>query len=176
MSFQPQFPSTESHHTPGSFRAFEFKTPTPISPTTDISAKGEIFPPSSISQQITISPTSTTESPITENESTVMSTTVESASTQTFHRETSRGYKESPMAHLMLQYRESGDDDISTCQQATNFSSKRTLFNNEIVELNRPQRSYALLPSLLKEVSQVVGSLQVFLERTSTLIPEQHFF
>jgi len=80
------------------------------------------------------------------------------------------------MAHLMLQYRESGDDDISTCQQATNFSSKRTLFNNEIVELNRPQRSYALLPSLLKEVSQVVGSLQVFLERTSTLIPEQHFF
>ena len=96
LSFQPQFPSSESHYTPNSFQAFEFKTPAPILPMTDISAKGEILPSSSISQQPSISSTSTTESLISENDLVIMSTTVESTSTQTFCLETSRDMKDPP--------------------------------------------------------------------------------
>lgn len=73
----------------------------------------------------------------------------------------------------MLQYKESSDEDISTYQRAINLSAKKSLLSNEIVELKGPQRSYALHPSLLEDVTQVVGELQIFLERTSALIPER---
>ena len=76
----------------------------------------------------------------------------------------------------MSQYKESSDDDISTYQRATNLSSKNSLLQSEIVERRGEQRSYALHPSLLEEVSQVVGELQIFLERTSALIPERNSF
>ena len=77
------------------------------------------------------------------------------------------------MAQLILQYKESSDEDISTYQRAVNLSAKKSLLANEIVELQGSQRSYALQPSLLGDVTQVVGELQIFLERTSALIPER---
>lgn len=72
----------------------------------------------------------------------------------------------------MLQYKESSDNDISMYQRATNLSSKHSLLQSKIVEHRGEQKSYALHPSLLEEVSQVVCELQIFLERTSALIPE----
>ncbi|EDR09525.1 uncharacterized protein LACBIDRAFT_325943 [Laccaria bicolor S238N-H82] len=108
-SFQPQFPSSETHHTPSS----------------------------------------------------------------TFHPETSNGFKGSPMARLILQYKESSDEDISTHQRAVNLSVKKSLLMSEIVESKGSQRSYTLHPTLLKDITQVVGELQIFLERTSALIPER---
>ena len=174
-SFQPQFPSPESHYAP-SYRAFEFKTPAPISPTTDISAKGEILSSTSISQQLSIASTTAIDSAPIEDDIPDMSTMVESSSTQSFRPETGKGYEGSPMARLMLQYKESSDEEISTCQRAANLSTKKSLFKNEIVELKRGQRGYALHPSLLREVSQVVSELQTFLERTSALIPERTSF
>jgi len=172
---QPQFPSPESHYT-GSYQAFEFKTPAPISPTTDISAQGEILPSSSISQQIHNSSTPIIDSLPTEDGTSDMNITIKSTLTQTFRPETSRGYKGSPMARLLLQYKESSNNDISMYQRAINLSSKNSLLQSEIVEHRGVQRSYALQPSLLEEVSQVVSELQIFLERTSTLIPEQSSF
>ena len=77
------------------------------------------------------------------------------------------------MARLIAQYKASSDDDVSTYQRAVNLSSKKSLLRNEIVENRGSQKSYALHASLLGEVSQVVNELQVFLERTSTLIPER---
>ena len=172
-SFQPQFPSQESHYTPSSYRAFEFKTPAPISPTTDINAQGEILPPSSTSLQISAVSTPTIESVLTDSNTIDMSTTAETTSTQTFRPETGRGFEGSPMARLILQYKESSDEDISTYQRVVNLSAKKSLLANEIVELQGSQRSYALQPSLLEDVTQVVGELQIFLERTSALIPER---
>ena len=172
LSFLPQSSSPETRYTPGSYRAFEFKTPAPISPTTDINAKGEILPPSSISQKLGATPTPTLEPSLPVNDTSDMSSTIESTSTQTFRPETDRGYEGSPMARLIAQYKASSDDDVSTYQRAVNLSSKKSLLRNEIVENRGSQKSYALHASLLGEVSQVVNELQVFLERTSTLIPE----
>lgn len=130
------------------------------------------MPTSSISQQLTVSPTPTTQSDHIENSVTSTSTIIETNSPQTFCPEMERGYEGSPMARLISQYRAFSDDDISTQQRAANFASKKTLLPNEIVELNGKQKSYSLLPSLLKDVTQVVDELQIFLERASTLIPE----
>ena len=177
-SFQPQFPSPETHYTPSSYRAFEFKTPAPISPTTDISVAGEILPPSSISQQLNISSSTTiaTESDPVEAGAPSMSATIETTSSQTFRPETERGYEGSPMARLINQYKASSDDDISTHQRASNLSAKKSLLQNEIMEIGGRQKSYSLLPSLLIDVVQVVNKLQVFLERTSALIPERNSY
>ena len=170
-SFQPQFPSPESHYTPSSYRAFEFKTPAPISPITEISAQGEIS--SFSSQQPSDPPTLILGSPTIEDDSANMSSTIESTSTQTFHPGTDGSYEGSPMARLILQYQSSSDEDISTYQRATNLSAKKSLLRSEIVELMGPQKSYSLHPSLMGEVTQIVNELQIFLERTSALIPER---
>ena len=127
LSFQPQFPSSETHYTPSSYRAFEFKTPAPISPTTDISVTGEILPSPSISQQLSASPASTVESNPIENSTTSMSTITESTLSQTlqaFHPETERGYEDSPMARLIAQYKACSDDDISTLSGLLTFLQK----------------------------------------------------
>ena len=172
-SFEPLFPSPETHYAPNSYRAFEFKTPAPISPTTDISVKGEILPSSSTSHQLSVSSTPTIESTTAEDNTLDMSSTMETTSTQTFCPDTGNGYQGSPMARLMSQYKESSDEDISTFQRATNLSSKKSLLKSDIVELRGVQKSYALHSSLLENVTQVVSKLQVFLERTSALIPER---
>jgi len=80
------------------------------------------------------------------------------------------------MARLISQYKASSDDDISTYQRAANLSSKKSLFDSEIIGLEGPQRAYTILPSLMRDVEQVVNELQVFLERTSALIPERSSF
>ena len=57
-SFQPQLPVSDTRlqqHPSSSYRAFEFKTSAPISPTTNINISGEILPSPSISQQINTS-------------------------------------------------------------------------------------------------------------------------
>jgi len=112
-----------------------------------------------------------------------MSSTIESTSMQTFCPDMEQGYKNSPMARLVSQYKASSDNDISTHQRAANFSTKKTLFDSEIIELRGSWKSYSLCLLLLQDitqvvgklqdVTQVVGELQFFLERTSALIPEQ---
>ena len=124
----------------------------------DISAQGEILPSSSISQQL-IGPSTPS---LAEDDMTSMSSTVESVSTQMFHPETERGYKGSPMAHLISQYKASSDDNISTYQRAVHISAKKTLFDNEVVELQGLQKSYMILLSLWRDITQVVNELQVF--------------
>ena len=82
------------------------------------------------------------------------------------------------MAKLVRQYKEdSNDDDTSTWLRATTLSSKKTLLVSDIVERRGLQQTYALYPTLLEEVTRVVSELQIFLERTSALIPERtsHF-
>ena len=84
-SFQLQFPSSETDHSSPSYRAFEFKTPAPVSPTMDINATGEILPPPSISQQSGpsfIPNTDTTHQ--SHNSLSDMSSTIELTSTTTF--------------------------------------------------------------------------------------------
>ena len=105
-----------------------------------------------------------------------MSSTIESTSTWTFHPEMERGYEGSPMACLISQYKASSDDNISTYQRVANLASKKSLFDSEIIGLEGSQRGYTILPQLMRDVKQVVNELQVFLERTSTLIPEQSSF
>ena len=181
-SFQPQSSSpTIPLHSSSSYRAFEFKTSAPVSPTTNVNVTGEILPPSSISQQINIASVTTADNPsaledVTDNTS--MSCTAELTSTQTFRPGSERGYDHSPMARLLQQYKEdSSDDDTSTWQRATTLSSKRSLLSSDIVERRGAQSSYSLRPILLDEVTRVVSELQAFLERTSSLIPERtsHF-
>jgi len=77
------------------------------------------------------------------------------------------------MVWLVSQYKETSDGDISTFQWAVNLSSKKSLLKNEIIELRGAQRAYAIHPSLMDDVAQVVNELQIFLERTSNLIPER---
>ena len=77
------------------------------------------------------------------------------------------------MSRLIAQYKAYSDDDISTQQRATNLSSKKSLLQSEIVERKGFQKCYSLHPSLLKDVEQIVNELQIFLERSSTLIPER---
>ena len=132
------------------------------------------MPSPSISQQLR-EPSYSTPS-LAENNTIDMSSTVESASTQTFRPETERGYEGSPMARLISQYKASSDDDISTYQRAINLSAKKSLFDSEVIELQGPQKSYTILPSLMRDVAQVVNELQVFLERTSSLVPERTSF
>ncbi|KIJ90555.1 hypothetical protein K443DRAFT_44859, partial [Laccaria amethystina LaAM-08-1] len=139
-------------------------------------AKGEILLSSVTSQQRNIPSTLAIESPITENDSTNMSSTIESTSTQTFRPETERGYEGSPMSRLISQYKASSDDDISTYQRAINLSAKNYLLQDEVVKLRGSQRRYALQAKLLEEVEQIVNELQVFLERTSALIPERRSY
>ena len=173
LIFQPQFPSSETHYTPSSYRAFEFKTPAPISPTMDISVTGEILPSSSILQQLETSPVSTVQSNPTENNTLSMSSTIETTSSQTFQPETQRGYDGSPMSRLISQYKAYSDDNISTQQRAMNLSSKKSLLQSKIIERKGFHNCYSLHLSLLKDVKQVVNKLQIFLERSSSLIPER---
>ena len=78
------------------------------------------------------------------------------------------------MARLVRQYKEdSHDDDTSTWLRATTLSSKKTLLVNDIVERRGMQSTYSLTPTLLEEVTRVVSELQIFLERTSVLVPER---
>ena len=78
------------------------------------------------------------------------------------------------MARLMRQYKEdSNDNDTSTWQRASTLSSKKSLLTSEIVEKRGAQLTYALHPELFYEVSRVVSELQIFLERTSAMIPER---
>ena len=98
-------------------------------------------------------------------------------SVQTFRPGTERGYNSSPMAHLMRQYKEdSNDEDTSTWQRAITLSSKRTLLANDVVERRGLQQTYTLRSDLFEEVMRVVSELQIFLERTSAMIPERVSF
>ena len=176
-SFQPQIPISEAQLPSPSYRAFEFKTSAPISPTTNINVTGEILSPPSASQQPDIPSIPNFIKPIPTSRSlseTTMSSTVESSSTRTFRPGSERGYDNSPMAHLMRQYKEdSNDNDTSTWQRATTLSSKKSLLPNDIVEKRGIQRAYALHPDLFYEVTRVVSELQIFLERTSAMITER---
>lgn len=70
-----------------------------------------------------------------------MSTTAETTSTRTFHPGSERGYDNSLMVRLIQQYKEdSNDEDMLTWQRTSTLSSKRTLFDSNIVdeELNNP--------------------------------------
>ena len=183
MSFQPHFQASEDQLLSSSYQAFEFKTLAPILPTMNINVSGEILLPPTISQQTNTTPPSATvehfSSRTSKSESLdAMSSTVESTSTWTFHPGSERGYENSPMVKLVQQYKEdSNDDDTSTWLRATTLSSKKTLLVSDIVERRGLQQTYALYPTLLEEVTRVVSELQIFLERTSALIPERmsHF-
>ena len=173
-SFQLQFPSSETDHSSLSYRAFEFKTPAPVSPTTDINVTGEILPPPSISQQSVSSFNLNSDiAHQSHNSSSDMSSTIESTSTTTFRPSAEGGYKNSPMARIIRQYKDSSDDSISTWQRASTLSSKKSLLSSDVVELRSSERSYALRPVLLDDVTQLINKLQVFLERASALIPER---
>jgi len=63
-----------------------------------------------------------------------------------------------------------------TWKHATILITKNYLLSSDIVELMSLEQSYALRPALLDDITQVVNELQVFLERTSALIPEQISF
>ena len=74
----------------------------------------------------------------------------------------------------MQQYKEdSNDDDTSTWQRARTLSSKKSLLRSDIVEKGGAQLTYSLHPDLLEEATRVVNELQIFLERTSAMIPER---
>jgi len=103
-----------------------------------------------------------------------MSSTAESTSTQTFCPGAERGYKHSPMAHLLRQYKEdSKDDDTSTCMRAATLSAKKIILDSDIVEKRGTQLTYSLHSALLEEVTRIVGELQIFLERSSALVLER---
>ena len=182
-SFQPQVSTPDTQQRPSSsYRAFEFKTSTPISPTTNANVFGEILPPSFLSQQSNVPSLPTTEEPpltkIPSNDDTNMSSTTELTSTRTFHPGSERGYDSSPMARLIQQYKEdSNDEDTSTWQRVVTLSTKKSLLASDIIKKRGIQSSYTLHPTLLEEVTRVVAEVQVFLERTSALIPERtsHF-
>jgi len=173
-SFQLQFPLSESGHSFHSHRAFEFKTPAPITPTTDINVMGEILPSPSISQQFGVSLTPDPDNTqLTNNFSSNMSSTIEATSMSTFQPTAEGGYKDSPMAHIIRQYKEdSSNDNTSTWQHSTTLTTKTCLLRSDIVELGSLEKSYSLRSSLLKGVTQVVNELQIFFERASALIPE----
>ena len=74
----------------------------------------------------------------------------------------------------MQQYKEdSSDDNTSTWQRARTLSSKKSLLRSDIVEKGGVQLRYSLHPDLLEEATHVVNELQIFLECTSTMIPER---
>ena len=179
LSFQPQSSTSDTQlRSTSSYRAFEFKTSAPISPTTNINVSGEILPSPSVSQQINVPLATTTAESIPTgsqtNDHTIMSSTVESTSSQTFRPGSERGYDSSPMARLIQQYKEdSNDDDTSTWQRAVTLSSKKSLLANDIVEKRGDQQSYLLQPALFEDVNRVVSELQIFLERASALVPER---
>ena len=105
------------------------------------------------------------------------SVTETAASVRTFRPGTERGYDSSPMARLMRQYKEdSNDEDTSTWQRAITLSSKRTLLSNDVVERKGLQQTYTLRSDLFEEITRVVSELQIFLERTSAMIPERVSF
>ena len=85
-------------------------------------------------------------------------------------------YANSPMARLMLEYRQERDDDLSTQQRATNLHAKKTLAARDLIYLDTTDANIALVDNLLTEVVQVIEELQTFLERTSGLIPERQTF
>ena len=178
-SFQPHYSTIESQPSSSSYRAFEFKTSAPVSPTTNVSVSGEILPSPSLTQQI-----NTSSLPITiesrafgsssQDIANMSSITETTPSIRTFRPGSEGGYDNSPMARLMRQYREdSNDDDTSTWQRTNTLSSKKSLLPNEIVERRGLQQTYALHPTLLEEVTRVVSELQIFLQRTSAMIPER---
>ena len=177
-NFQLQYPSSESSHPTPSYRAFDFKTPAPISPTTDINATGEILSSPSISQQLnTPAITDTSSYPSNVSITSSMSSTIESTSTSTFRPSAEGGYEGSPMDRIIRQYKEdSSDDEISTQQRVATLSAKNSLLRSDIVEVRGSETSYALRPALLEDTVQIINELQVFLERTSALVPERTSF
>ena len=103
-----------------------------------------------------------------------MSSTAETTSTRTFRPGSERGYDNSPMVRLMRQYKEdSNDDNTSTCQRANTLSSKTTLLMSDIIERRGIQVTYSLHTALFEEVTRILSELQIFLERTSAMIPER---
>jgi len=139
---------------------------------------GEILPLPPVSQQFGISLTPDPDNTQSTNDSSSnMSSTIETTSTLTFRPTTEGGYEDSPMAHIIRQYKEdSSDEDTSTCQPSITLTTKTYLLRSDIVELGSSEKSYSLRSSLLEDVTQVVNELQIFLERTSALIPEQTSF
>ena len=86
------------------------------------------------------------------------------------------GYASSPMARLMREYQQERDDDLSTQQHTTNLHVKKTLAARDIIYLDSADTNISLVDDLMTEVTQVIGELQTFLERTSGLIPERQTY
>jgi len=86
------------------------------------------------------------------------------------------GYASPPMARLMREYQQERDDDLSTQQRATNFHVKKTLAARDIIYLDSADANISLVDDLMTKVTQVIGELQTFLERTSGLIPERQTY
>ena len=194
-TFQPR--SSDSDVEPA--LAFDFKSPTPITPTTDITATGEILtsPPTqfhdttqsqshfsgSTASNLDIDPsplsspslTTLSSRDTTIQDSGNMSTT-ETNLVPPFRPGSEGGYPSSPMAKLMDEYRQERDEDLSTQQRATNLHAKKTLAARDIIYLDNMDVNIALVNEFLAELTQVIGELQTFLERTSGLIPERRTF
>jgi len=181
--------------------AFDFKSPTPVTPTTDIMVTGEILmsPPAQyhniIHSQLPDSPNlynplldninpsplsspllttlSSKDTPIQEIRSmSVMETNV----FQLFHLGSEGGYASSPMANLMQEYQQERDDDLSTEQRTANLHAKKTLAIRDIIYLDNTDANLTLVNELLSDIAQVIGELQTFLEWTLGLIPERQTF
>lgn len=76
----------------------------------------------------------------------------------------------------MEQYQQERDEELSTQQRASNLCAKKTLATRDIIYLDGMDANIALVNKLLADITQVIGELQVFLERTSGLIPERRTY
>ena len=187
-TFQPCSDSTIK-----SSLAFNFKSPIPMTPTMDVTVSGEILlspPIQPLDSSLLIDSflNNLNPSPLTSPLITTLSsrnTSIQGienmSSTETnlarqFCPGCENGYANSPMASLMSEYQKERDDDPSTQQCTANLYTKKTLAARDIIYLDKPGNNIALVDDIITELTQVIGELQTFLERTSGLIPERRTF
>jgi len=195
-TFQPRLVDSDTD----SALAFDFKSPTPLTPTFNITATGEILssPPSQLpsshsqpshSSELCVTPLNDySPSPSTTSSHTTLSSKntlsqeeenmslMETSPVHQFCPGYEKGYDNSPMSRLLQEYQQERDEETSTQQRATSLFAKKTLLARVLIYLDNSDAKIVLVNSLLMEITQVVGELQIFLERTSGLIPERRSY
>jgi len=186
MTFQPRLDPTIEPTL-----AFDFKSLIPTTPTTDLTVSGEILssPPTQLPDAslltnsflsnlnpspLTSSSIDTLSSKITSIQDIGVMSITEINPVHQFRPGGEEGYASSP--RLMREYQQERDDDSSTQQRAMNLHVKKTLAARDIIYLDSADANISLVDDLMTEVTQVIGELQTFLERTSGLIPERQTY